>query len=159
MSEIKLRPVGDHDEAFLREVYACSRDAEVAAFGWDEVQRAAFLAMQFSIQQRAYAMQCPLAETSVILCGDVPAGRLIVERLAGEISLTDIAVLPEFRGRGIASGLIRELQAEAADAAIPVTLHVDRANAVAFKLYEKLGFTVTSETQLNFAMQWTPPDK
>lgn len=159
MSEIKLRPVSDHDEAFLRDVYASSRDAEVAAFGWDEVQRAAFLAMQFSIQQRAYAMQYPLARTSVILCDHVPAGRMIVERLDGEISLTDIAVLPDFRGRGIASALIRELQAEAAAAAKPVTLHVDRGNTAAFKLYEKLGFAVTSETQMNFAMQWTPPDK
>jgi ribosomal protein S18 acetylase RimI-like enzyme len=159
MSEIKLRPVSDHDEAFLRKVYASSRADEMAAIGWDDLSQGAFLDMQFSVRQRAYAMQNPMAESSVILFDGVPAGRIIVERLDSGISLTDIAVLTEFRGRGIASELIRGLQDEAAAAEKPLTLHVDRSNPGAFRLYERLGFIVISETQMNFEMRWTLPAK
>lgn len=155
--EIQIRDAVDGDEAFLREVYFSTRAAEVAIFGWDDVQTRAFLEMQFELRERAYAMQFPGAVSSIILVAGEPAGRMIVERRDAEISLTDIAVLPQFQGRGIASQLIGRLQAEASAAGVPLVLSVDRTNDHASKLYEKLGFVVTGETQMNFSMQWTPP--
>lgn len=156
---ITLRPATDADEAFLLGVYASTRAGEVAAFGWGEAEQRAFLEMQFSVRQRAYAMQFPDAKCSIVLCDGEPAGEIIVDRSNARIELTDIAVLPEFRGRGIATHLIRELQNGAAEAGFPLTLTVDRANANAFNLYSKLGFTVTAETELNFSMEWGAPKK
>ncbi len=55
--------------------------------------------------------------------------------------ITNIAVLPEYRRRGIAEKLIRSLIAEAeAREASFLTLEVRAGNAPAIKLYEKLGF-------------------
>ena len=156
---ITLRPATDADEAFLLGVYGSTRAGEVAAFGWGETEQRAFLETQFSVRRRAYAMQFPDAKCSVVLCDGEPAGEIIVDRSNARIELTDIAVLPEFRGRGIATHLIGELQNEAAEAGLPLTLTVDRANANAFNLYSKLGFTVTAETELNFSMEWAAPKK
>lgn len=156
---ITIRPATDADGAFLLDVYVSSRAGEVAAFGWDEAQQRSFLEMQFSVRRRAYAMQYPDARCSIILCDGEPAGAIIVDRLDGRIELTDIAILPDFRSRGIASRLIRDLQNEAAGSGVPLTLNVDRTNHNAFNLYLELGFTVTGETELNLAMQWAAPTK
>src|SRR5438874_9361928 len=110
---ITTRPARAEDEDFRREVYFSTRIAEVAEFGWSDDQQKAFLQMQFSVRQRAYEMQFPKAESSIILVNDAPAGTMIVDRAADHISLTDIAILPEYRHRGIAMHLIGELQKEA----------------------------------------------
>jgi ribosomal protein S18 acetylase RimI-like enzyme len=154
--EITLRHAIDDDEEFLFAVYSGDRRNEVAAFGWDEVQQRAFLQMQFVVRQRSYEMQFPTAEYYMILLDGTPAGELIVDRGGGQISLTDIAVLQEYRNNGIATYLIRQLQNEAAESRKPMVLCVDKNNATAKKLYEKLGFAITGETDLLFSMKWDP---
>jgi ribosomal protein S18 acetylase RimI-like enzyme/SAM-dependent methyltransferase len=149
-SVIELRDVTSDDEKFLCELYHTTRRDEVAAFGWSEAEQHSFLTMQFTMQQQAYKMQYPDAKHSVILFDGEPAGRVIVDRSDDAISLTDIAVLPEFRGRGIASRMISRLQDEV-DA---IALSVDKINPTARRLYEKHGFTITGETEFNFEMQW-----
>ena len=149
-SVIELRDVTSDDEKFLCELYHTTRSDEVAAFGWSKAEQDSFLTMQFTMQQQAYKMQYPDAEHSVILFDGEPAGRVIVDRSAHAVSLTDIAVLPKFRGRGIASRIISRLQDEV-DA---IALSVDRANASARRLYEKHGFTITGESEFNFEMRW-----
>ncbi len=57
---ISRRPVRPGDEEFLRRVYAGTRAQELAAVGWDDRQQAAFLAMQFDAQQRAYHQRFPV---------------------------------------------------------------------------------------------------
>src|SRR5437868_1826613 len=94
---ISLRPAVSADEEFLFAVYSSTRRDEVAAFGWDEAQQIAFLQMQFVVRQRSYEMQFPASEYYIILLNETPAGQLIVDRDGGQISLTDIAILQEFR--------------------------------------------------------------
>ena len=147
---IELRPVAPDDEEFLCELYHSTRGDEVAAFGWPAGEQKAFLTMQFTMQQNAYKMQYPDAEHSVILCDGVPSGQMMVNRSADELLLTDISVLPEFRHRGIASQLLRQLQTQAA----AIVLSVDKQNAAARRLYEKHGFTTTGENELMFTMRW-----
>lgn len=152
--KIALRPVCEDDGEFLFSVYASTRSGEVAAFGWPEDQQNAFLRMQFEMRRRSYLMQYPQAENSVILCGGAPAGSIIINRTTEHISVTDIAVIPEFQGRGIAGQIIAELQHEAESAGVPVVLCVDKANLKARKLYDKLGFEPMGETELSVEMSW-----
>lgn len=152
--KIALRPVEAIDGSFLFSVYASTRQTEVSAFGWTDEQQDAFLRMQFEMRRRSYLMQCPQAESSVILCGDAPAGSIIVDRTPDHISITDIAVLPEFRRRGIAGKVIAELQHEADNAGVPVVLSVDKSNLNARRLYERLGFEPVGETELTIEMRW-----
>ncbi len=61
---------------------------------------------------------------------------------AGRMELDDLYVLPECRGRGIGSEIVRRCCA-ATD--LPVFLYVFRGNGRAVALYERLGFRITEE--------------
>lgn len=145
-----LRKVLAEDDDFLRRLYRTTRADEVAAFGWSEAEQDSFIKMQFEMREASYAMQYPAAEHSVVLVDGVQAGRIIVDRSGDVTSLTDIALLPEFRGRGFASRLIGGLQKETN----AIVLSVDKENTAAMRLYEKHGFVVTGETEFTFAMRW-----
>lgn len=61
--------------------------------------------------------------------------------VAGEINITNVAVLPEARRRGIGSALIGRLTEHFGEAdIIGITLEVRAGNAPAIALYEKHGF-------------------
>ena len=154
IGQISLRPAVETHKEFQYAVYAAGRSDEVAAFGWDEEQLNSFLRMQFQMRQRSYQMQYPAAEYSVILFGEESAGSLIVDRTDAHISLTNIAVLPQYRKHGIATHVIRQIQIEAVEAGKPLVLQVDKANGAAKMLYDKLGFMPVGESEFAYAMQW-----
>jgi ribosomal protein S18 acetylase RimI-like enzyme len=154
-ADVVLRAVTPSDEAFLLRLYGSTRP-EISQFEWGDAEQLAFITMQSQMQTRSYALQHPKAEHSVITYQGQSAGRVIVDRKAACVSLTDIAVLPEFRGKGIATTVIKRLQEEAAHTGRGVELSVERTNANAFKLYRKLGFEVTGESQIHLVMKWSP---
>ena len=63
------------------------------------------------------------------------------EATEGEYYLDSLAVLPECRGLGIGSSLLKEAISRGHALGLPVTLVVDPANPKARKLYESLGFS------------------
>jgi ribosomal protein S18 acetylase RimI-like enzyme len=106
---------------------------------WSEEQKAAFLRSQFDAQRRYYQENYRSTSFDVVLVGGRPAGRLYVARWTEELRIVDVALLPEFRGKGIGTALIRGLGREAAERGLPLRIHVERANP-ALALYERLGF-------------------
>ena len=63
------------------------------------------------------------------------------EACAGEYYLDSLAVLPEYRRRGIASALIHEMFRQRDESGIPLaTIAVDPENKTAYTLYTKNGF-------------------
>jgi GNAT superfamily N-acetyltransferase len=120
-------------------VYAGTREEELAVVAWDDADKNAFLRMQFEAQDRWYREQMPDASFDVVLVEDEPAGRLYVDRREGEIRIVDIALLPEYRNRGIGRRLLGHLIAEADRVGKPLTIHVERFNR-ARRFYERLGF-------------------
>ena len=64
---------------------------------------------------------------------------------ASEIYLDTLAVIPECRGKGIASALIAEASRRAQSAGKPLGLLVDKHNSKARLLYEKSGFKPVGE--------------
>jgi ribosomal protein S18 acetylase RimI-like enzyme len=141
---VELRPVQDADRPFLLDVYAGTREQELARVAWSREQKAAFVAQQFAAQTAHYAWHYTGMRADVILLDGVPAGRLLVARWDEEIRIVDIALLPELRGRGAGSVLLRELLDEAAAAGKRVTIHVERFNR-ALGLYRRLGFRPAGE--------------
>jgi [ribosomal protein S18]-alanine N-acetyltransferase len=68
-------------------------------------------------------------------------GYAIVSRYVDAWHVMNIAVVPEFRRRGIAKSLLERLfEATAADPRRGYTLEVRVSNADAIRLYERLGF-------------------
>ncbi len=152
---LTLRRVTAADEPFLFEVYAGTRAEELAAWGWDAAQQEPFLRLQFMAQKGTYGAQYPNADHDIIMLDDKPVGRLYVARSEKEIVLADIALLPEYRGRGIGAELINRLLDEAAQGAKPCRLQVVKTNRAA-RLYERLGFVRTGESGMHFEMEWRP---
>ena len=84
------------------------------------------------------------------------AGRLYVHRGTDDIRIMDIALAPAFRGRGIGTGLLRELMAEAGASGRSLSIHVELNNP-ARRLYDRLGFVPAGEHGVYVLMRWTQP--
>ena len=138
---VDTRPVAPSDDEFLLDVYASTRAEELAPVPWTDEQKRAFLKMQFDAQRGEYFQRFPDADYRVILVAGQPAGRLWVARTPQQIRLLDIALLPEFRGRGTGAHLVRQLMGEAERAGLPLRHMVFQLNEAALRFYERLGFT------------------
>ena len=153
--QVDFRPALPSDEPFLFELYASTRQEEIAAWGWEDAQRQAFLSMQFNARQRQYSATAMNASHQIILCAGQPVGHIWIDHRPAEIVLVDIALLPDQRGVGIGTALIQRLQAEAAQAGKPIRLHVLNTNR-ASRLYSRLGFQVSREDEIYAEMVWKP---
>ena len=152
---IALRPVRPEDRDLLCRIYGSTRTEELAIVPWTDEQKAAFLKMQFDAQTTYWHEQYPEAVFSVVEVDGVPAGRFYVQRWPKEIRLVDIALLPEFRRRGIGTALLERLFAEGRERHVPVTIHVEIFNP-ARSLYERLGFVSKGERGVYDFMEWKP---
>ncbi|HMF90708.1 MAG TPA: GNAT family N-acetyltransferase [Candidatus Angelobacter sp.] len=152
---ISRRPVRPDDQEFQFKLYATTRQAEIAGFGWNSAQQEAFLRTQFAAQQNWYRTAYPQAVWEIIELDQTPVGRMIVHRTKDFITLVDIALLSEHRSGGIGGGLVRELVEQGRKAMIPVRLQVLKSNPAA-RLYERLGFAKTGEDQMYLQMEKTP---
>jgi len=154
---IRLRAVRAEDEPFLYEVYASTRTEELAVVPWTAEQKDAFLRMQFAAQHTHYRDPAYYPNPTFLvveLDGD-PAGRLYLHRSAGELLIVDIALLPEYRGQGVGTRLMRDLVVEADESGATVRLHVEPWNP-AVRLYERLGFRCSGEGGIYQPMERPP---
>lgn len=153
---ITFRPITPDDLPFLLRVYGGTREEEMAmVVDWTPEQKAAFVRSQFEAQHGWYQDHYQGASFDVLLVDGVPAGRLYVHRRESEIRLVDITLLPEFRGGGTGSALLRDLLAEGEAAGKRVTIHVEVFNP-AMRLYERLGFLPIEERGPYRLMEWKP---
>ena len=151
---ISLRAITPEDDVFLARVYASSRAEELAITGWSEELKAEFCRRQFDAQSAYYAANYPEASFQIIERDGWPVGRLYVARWEKEIRIVDVTLLPEFRGSGIGTKLLRDLQDEARAAGKSLTIHVERFNR-ALTLYERLGFKEVEDKGVYLLMQWS----
>jgi ribosomal protein S18 acetylase RimI-like enzyme len=150
---ISLRPIKPEDDSFLAGLYASTRAEELAVTGWTDEEKAVFCRQQFDVQTAHYRENYPGALLQVIERESVPIGRLYVARWEREIRIMDIALLPEHRGSGIGTKLLRELQEEARTAGKSLTIHVERFNP-ALGLYQRLGFKQAEDKGVYLLMKW-----
>jgi GNAT superfamily N-acetyltransferase len=128
------------DRELLFEIYASTRQEELAPLDWDASVREAFLRQQFQAQDTYYQQVFTDATHDLILDGEGNVlGRLYLNRGERVFLVVDIALLPAQRGRGIGTRLLRDFLDEADAAGRPVQVHVERFNP-ARRLYERLGF-------------------
>lgn len=152
-----LRPFSPEYQDFLFQLYASTRQQEIAAFGWPPAQQEAFLRMQFNVRERSYESAYPEPDHRLIFDDQSrPIGRMLLAWHPDHVSLVDIALLPEYRGHGIGTQLLRELLADSDKKTLAVRLQVLRTNPAA-RLYERLGFTRTGEDQMYYQMEYKKP--
>jgi ribosomal protein S18 acetylase RimI-like enzyme len=152
---VRLRPVEDADRAFLVELYASTREPELDQIEWAPGAREAFVEQQFSAQDQHYRTNYAGATLDVIEVDGSAAGRLYVHRGPSDIRIMDIALAPDFRGRGIGTALLGSLMAEADASQRKLSIHVEQNNP-ARSLYSRLGFQPAGEHGVYVLMERPP---
>ncbi|TDD16586.1 GNAT family N-acetyltransferase [Kribbella turkmenica] len=139
----RIRPARRDDVGFLADVSrAVSRDR---ATGFDEDEwRTGFA--EWTVET--------LADTSVVELAGERVGRLRIRRTAEVVELCGIQLDPGAQNRGIGTAIIRELQAEVAADGVPLELGVEKDNADARRLYERLGFAKVGESETEYKLRW-----
>lgn len=152
---VRLRAATAVDEPLLFAVYAASREAELALTDWTQEQRLAFVTMQHRAQAAAYRERHPDGRFSVVEHLGEGIGRLYLASLPGELRVLDIALLPEWCGRGIGTALLADVFAEADRDEVMVSLHVEAWNP-AIRLYHRLGFVEAGRNDVYVRMERAP---
>ena len=152
---LRLRPCAAVDAEFLYRVYVSTRQEELAQVPWDDAAKEAFLRMQFHAQDTHYHTHYADADYQIVEQAGVPIGRLYVQRSTPEMILMDIALLPDWRGKGLGTKMICALVDEADLAGKITSLHVEQFNP-AMRLYTRLGFVRFKEEGIYCRMERQP---
>ncbi len=119
MSEIRIVPMSEEHLPALAELErACFADPWSEAALRDELEN-------------------PCAQFLVAVCGGEVAGYLGCHHIAGEGFVTNIAVFPAYRSRGIGRALVQAALSASIDR---LALEVRASNTAAIALYRSLGF-------------------
>ncbi|MBL8471718.1 MAG: GNAT family N-acetyltransferase [Rhodocyclaceae bacterium] len=153
MDALRLRPIQDEDDGFLRYLYACIRRHELNLLNWDSGRKEAFLQSEFLAQQQNFRAYYPGAQFDLVLLGENPIGCFYVQQTAQDFRVIDLAILPEHRGNGYATAVLTALMQEARIANCSVSIHLEPYNP-AVSLYRRLGFREVRMVGLHRLMQW-----
>ncbi|MCO7227298.1 N-acetyltransferase [Pleionea sp. CnH1-48] len=129
---------------FLQQLYASIREQELALTNFSREEKEWFIQNQFQTQHQYYCSHYNTESFDIVYFCDEKAGRFFVDYWDHEIRVVDIALMPKFRNRGIASYLLECLFNKADTTGRKVSIHVERHNK-AKQLYERLGFKQKSE--------------
>jgi len=152
---VTFRPVVETDMPFLRALYASTRAEEMAQLPWTPEQKREFLDFQFHSQTKHYDEYYGAGDFLIIeLDHEAPIGRLYIFRNEEEIEIIDIALLPEFRGKGLGRKLLQEIIDEAKRDGKIVAIYVEHFNP-ARHLYDRLGFQHVDTNGVYHLMKWS----
>lgn len=155
VAKVSLRAAEDGDAAFLRRLYASTRQAEMDAVGWPDDMRRQFLDDQFHLQDLHYRQHHPAAARHIVLFKRKPAGRLYLNRDGDSLHVVDISLLSERRGCGVGAALLGWVQKTATAEGRRSTLAVYLDNP-ALRLYERLGYRPIERQGPRCIMEWRP---
>ncbi len=150
-----LRPEKEEDRPFLESLYISVRRPELEMTGWTEEAKLGFLRQQYFCQDKHYAEAYFDAEFLILEQQGEPVGRLYLHRSQREIRIVDVSLMPKVRNQGLGTLLLQGVFAEAEDAGLIVSIHVEKFNP-AQNLYRRLGFTEVSENGPYWLMEWMP---
>jgi ribosomal protein S18 acetylase RimI-like enzyme len=153
--DVRLRPATAADRELLFGIYASTRAEELAVVDWPAAMVEAFLRQQFEAQDVYYRATFSEASFDLIVVDGRPAGRLYLYPNGTETTIIDIALLPDFRGRGVGTRLVADVLADAAVRGSCVTIHVERFNR-ALAWYRRLGFVAVDDLGVYLLLRWQP---
>ena len=152
---VTTRAAEAQDEAFLFQLFKAVRGPDFARIPMAPEQFDMLLNMQYMGQKMTYGAQYPGGNQVVILDGS-PIGRIWLHRAEGEHELVDIALLPEFRNRGIGTALVTEAISASRAAGVPLRCSVDIANPGSLRFHRRLGFQIVSQDEVQYQLAVEP---
>lgn len=143
MSQIALRACREEDRLFVWEVRRLAlREYVAATWGWDE-----------AAQREKFEQRFTPSGHQIIVADGVDVGLLQVVDEGTHLVVGKIELLPAFQRKGVGTVLMTRILAQAQSRGVPVRLQVLRANTPARRLYERLGFILSGETETHFQME------
>jgi ribosomal protein S18 acetylase RimI-like enzyme len=144
----------DSDEEFRFDLFCRSRAPGDDLPFVDTVLRKQLLRQQFIGQVASYRANFPNARFEIIELGGSPIGRIAMDHARDVILIIDIAVLPEWRGLGFGTRVLRAICEVARGLRVPARLSVLAHNADALRLYRRLGFEPVASSEIEVTMEW-----
>jgi ribosomal protein S18 acetylase RimI-like enzyme len=152
---LSLRPARDEDGGFLESLYRSTRDdLRMTDLEADAVEH--LIGMQYQAQTQGYGEQFPDAWHFVIERLGDRIGRVVLDFGPNEVRVVDIAFVPQARGRGFGTHILKALQMAATQVRAPLTLSVNPLNLSAKRLYLQLGFRVQETAPTVELLVWYP---
>lgn len=152
MNQILLEKQKPLHQPFIEELYRSTREEELIQTNWTEQQKQQFVLMQFMAQKADYERKFPDALQQIIHYKKKAAGRLYTSETENSIHIIDIALLPQYRNKGIGKFLLQQLIAKAKKQRKTISLQVIKTNP-AKNLYNRLGFVSIREDGLREYME------
>jgi RimJ/RimL family protein N-acetyltransferase len=146
---LTLPPITRSDEGFLLDLYASTREAEMAIVPWTDAQKSVFVRSQFQAQHQHYLSQYPEGKFQIINLEDKKIGRFYVCELENEIRIIDLTITPEFRGQGFGTEIIIDILQKAEK---PVQIYLEPNQSI--NLFKRLGFEIVSDEGLYQLWHW-----
>lgn len=153
--QINFRNIQSNDFTFLKKVYRSTREEELDRTMWNEDEKSKFIDFQFNAQHSHYTNAYKGAGFNIIEWNNIKVGRLYLWETETQIRIMDIALLIEFRGKGIGTFILNDLIKKSEKVEKKLNIHVEYNNP-ALKLYERLGFKKTDDTGVYYFMERMP---
>lgn len=154
---LDLRKADQNDDEFMEKLFSSTREylyqMNVPAQYVDAIVK-----QQYQLQKNSYEQQWPEASTFIIRwCGQA-IGKITINEEKDLLHLIDCAFVPEKRGKGYGTIILRTAQSVAKAHQLSLKLSVERHNLRAKKLYQSVGFGVVAETASHEIMTWKPSE-
>ncbi|MFP3917579.1 GNAT family N-acetyltransferase [Lysinibacillus telephonicus] len=150
---LKVVNCTSEDESFMYKLFVSTRIQEFTLLHLSEKQIQSLLKMQYDAQKNSFHTRFPNATYEMIYLEGVRIGRMITDKKRHCIHLVDISLLPEYRGKGYGTEIIKTIQKVAIMERMDVTLYVLQGNP-AQNLYERCGFYVIEKVDPYLAMRF-----
>ena len=140
---LKIRMAGEDDKEFAYQAKrAAFREYVEQVWGWDEEK-------QRKLHDQRFASQ----DFSVINLDGKDVGIMSVDINPDCVFINQLYILPEHQEQGIGGRCMSVVVDEGKKLDLSVRLRVLKVNLRAVAFYERLGFTITDDTDTHFLME------
>ncbi len=151
---LRLRPEVAADAAFLSALHDSVKGPELASLPVGDPVRRQLLDMQYRAMTESYHAAFRNGRFDLITLNDEPIGRLISDLNHGLLRIVYIALLPEWRSRGICTALMRSVLETPSRSVTRSEATVALDNPASLRLWSRLGFAERTRTETDLVLEW-----
>ena len=138
----ELRPATKNDYDFMYDLLVATMKQYVdETWGWEE-----------TYQRERFRTKFNPADYQIIVVDGHDIGAFSVVKREADVYLSEIQIDPDHQNSGLGTAVIEGVIREAERQRLPIALQVLKVNP-ARRLYDRLGFSVTGETETHVQMR------
>jgi ribosomal protein S18 acetylase RimI-like enzyme len=153
---LETRPETADDPGFLFALHESVKGVELALVPVAEPMRRQLLDMQFRAMSTGYRSAFPTGRFEIVTLNRAPIGRLITADAQDLFHIVYVALLPEWRHRGIGTILMTSVLDEPRRLGSRCEAAVAHDNLASKRLWTRLGFTERARDASGLVMEWRP---